>query len=292
MIKLGRIIEQYGAEGQYYDLGKDFANFRRTIDGADEEIKKRYEKSISAKLVGKRVKARASRGYKQYVKDYEFDVTKVTLDDYYDNFVVVAHDNTTPKAKEYFLKPGFKIQILGSATGQPSPQKGGRPEDSQPKQSVSPSQPKQAPDSAQHQPMALAPAGHTPSEEPVKEDNKGYGFHDMYSIDTIIEDIKSWLPDILIKPETSLRDFVKGVGSIKNLGRGTVITMFDLKIPKNMIKRGTSENHVRQLLATKANKVGSTIDTKYSIKRFEENETKDGWNIRILKTITDKSAYE
>ena len=83
-ISLKRILEQQGME-QFYDLGKDFSNFRRTIDGADEQIKQRFEQAINSKLNGKRIKARASRGYKQYVKDYEFDVVKVTIDDYYDN---------------------------------------------------------------------------------------------------------------------------------------------------------------------------------------------------------------
>ena len=78
--------------------------FRRTIDGTSEQIKHKFEQAIGEKLNGKRVRARASRGYKQYVKDYEFDIVKISLDDYYDNYVVVAHDNTTPKPKEYFLK--------------------------------------------------------------------------------------------------------------------------------------------------------------------------------------------
>ena len=160
MIKLSRIVESYGAQGQYYDLGKDFSAFRRMIDGADQQVKQQYEKAISDKLVGKRVRARASRGYKQFVKDYEFDVAKVTLDDYYDNFVVVAYDNTTPKPKEYSSQTGFKVQILGPSTGAPSPQKGGDPRFEKPVQpGPTTIQPKQYPTAAQFQPMALAPAG-------------------------------------------------------------------------------------------------------------------------------------
>src|ERR1035437_3143126 len=176
MISLLRVVESYGAEGQYYDLGKDFSAFRRMIDGADQQVRQQYEKQISTKLVGKRIRAWASRGYKQFVKNYEFDVTRITLDDYYDNFVVVAYDNTTPKPKEYFLKPGFKVQILGPSTGQPSPQKGGDPRFETPK-SVGPTtiQPKLNPNAAQSQPMALAPAGKTPSETAMDEDKQNQG---------------------------------------------------------------------------------------------------------------------
>ena len=291
MIKLTRIIEQYGTDGQYYDLGKDFANFSRTIDGADEQIKQKFEQSIGSKLVGKRIRARASRGYKQYIKDYEFDVVKVTLDDYYDNYVVVAYDNTTPKAKEYFLKPGFKIQVVGPATGQPSPQKGDKPGDMQPKVPAPTVPPKKEPDSAQHQQMALAPAGHTPTEEPVREqerEQRGTGFYDAYPIDAITQDIKVWLPNLLIKPETALRDFVKGLGWQRNLGRGTSVALYDLKVPSNTIKPNTGAEKVKAAI-TGAGKQGSAIDVKYDLVKIEPDEAKGIWNIRIKKTITDKS---
>mgnify|MGYP007002354048 FL=1 len=107
MLKLKKLIESYGAAGQYYDLGKDFANFRRMVDGATQQIRLQYEKIISSRLAGKRVRARSSRGYKQYVKDYEFDIVRISIDDYYGNYVVVAHDSTTPKPKEYFLRTEF-----------------------------------------------------------------------------------------------------------------------------------------------------------------------------------------
>jgi hypothetical protein len=283
-INLRRIVEQQGSEGQYYDLGRDFANFRRTIDGADEQVKQKFEQSIGSKLIGKRIRARASRGYKQYVKDYEFDVVKISLDDYYDNYVVVAHDNTTPKPKEYFLKPGFKIQILGAATGQPSPQKGDKPGDQKP-QSTPQSTPVQSP-SAQHQPMAPAPAGNTSSEQPIKE--TGNGYHDAYSTDEISRDIKPWLQSLLIKPELAMRDFIKGLGWMKNLGQGTTVAMFDLKLPSNSLNRRITAADVTNLLA-QASKSGSTVDTRYNLVKMEPNETKDEWQIRVKKTMTDKS---
>lgn len=287
MISLTRIVESYGAEGQYYDLGKDFAGFRRMIDGADQQIRQQYEKAIYDKLVGKRVRASASRGYKQYVKTYEFDVTKISIDDYYDNFVVVAYDSTTPKAKEYFLKPGFKVQILGPATGQPSPQKGNKPRDMQPRV-LSPVNQKQAPYSAQHQKMALAPAGGTPSETPVKESDVGTGMYDAYPIDQIGRDIKPWLPKILLKPENALRDFIKGLGWQRDLGRGTMVAMYDLRIPSEAVKPNISVDLVKQMI-TQQSKAGTPIQTRYDLVKMEPDEIKGEWNIRIKKTITDTS---
>lgn len=290
MITLKRIVEQTGYEGQYYDLGRDFSKFRRTIDGADEEVKKRFEQAIGSKLVGKRVRAQASRGYKQFVKQYEFDVVKINLDNYYDNYVVVAQDNTTPKPKEYFLKPGFKIEVLGPATGQPSPQKGGKPQEipGQEKVPPMPIQPKEDPNSAQHQPMAQAPAGNTPSEQPVREASGGY--FDAYSTDAIAEDIEQWLPSLLIKPETALRDFVKGLGWLKDLGRGTSVAMFDIKIPKEALNTELNADKMRQIFQL-IYKSESTIDTKYDLVKMDFDKQKDEWQIRIKKTMTDKT-YE
>lgn len=290
-MKLKRIVESYGAEGQFYDLGKDFASFRRMIDGADQQIRQQYEQQISKKLVGKRVRARASRGYKQYVKDYEFDVARISLDDYYDNFVIVAHDSTTPKPKEYFLKPGFKVQILGPATGQPSPQKGGKPDDLR-TQGNGPTQQPPAPN-AQHQKMALAPVGATaPSEqEPVKEDEQlhGAGYYDAYSIDSITQDVKDWIPQILEKPGTAIRDFIKGLGWQRDLGKGTVVAMFDLKIPANAVKKNVPVNTISKLVSN-ASKDGSSMRTNYQVVKMEPDDKKGFWLVRIKKTITDKSA--
>lgn len=292
MISLTRIVEQYGAEGQFYDIGQDFSAFRRMIDGADQQIRQQYEKQISAKLVGKRVRARASRGYKQFIKDYEFDVTRITLDDYYDNFVVVAYDSTTPKPKEYFLKPGFKIQILGPSTGQPSPQKGGDPRFEQPK-SLGPTtiRPKQNPTAAQSQPMALAPAGNTPPETRQMEETmkqQGEGFYDAYGIDAIAQDIKNWLPTLLLKPQTAMRDFIRGLGWMKDLGGGTVVAMFDLKIPGNVVKPNVNEKTIRDILAqVSANpKPGEKMGTRYELVKLEPDQQKGEWTLRIKKVIS------
>ena len=286
MISLLRVVESYGAEGQYYDIGRDFSAFRRMIDGADQQLKQQYEKVIAAKLVGKRVRARASRGYKQFVKDYEFDVTRITLDDYYDNFVVVAYDSTTPKPKEYFFKTGFKVQILGPATGQSSPQKGGDPRFEKPKQ-MGPTtiQPGQNPNAAQSQPMALVPAGGTPAEQPMDEDKIQDGLYDAYGVDDIAEDIKGWLPKLLVKPETSLRDFVKGLGWRKSIDKGTTVALFDLKIPSSMVKPNNNEKTIRDLLERESStpKPGEKKASRYELVKCEPDTKKGEWTVRIKK---------
>jgi molybdopterin converting factor small subunit len=291
-ILLKQILEQYGAEGQYYDLGKDFSNFHRYIEGADSQITQQFEQQIGSKLVGKRIRARASRGYKQYVKDYEFDVTKVTLEDYYDNYVVVAYDNTTPKPKEYFLKTGFKVQIIGPATGQPSPQKGGKPEE-KPTPSPTPVQPSKNPNVAQSQPMALAPPGQTPSEQPLDEegDSKGQKHYDAYSIDSIAQDVKSWLPKLLLKPNTAIRDFIKGLGWQAEFGHGINKAIFELKIPVNVLKPGVTQQTIQQILASISGKRGNT-ETIFTLKKMGLNDNKDEWGIQLLKTMRDTTYYE
>jgi hypothetical protein len=292
MISLLRIVESYGADGQYYDVGKDFSAFRRMIDGADQQVKQQYEKQISAKLIGKRVRARASRGYKQFVKDYEFDVTRVTLDDYYDNFVVVAYDSTTPKPKEYFLKTGFKVQILGPATGQPSPEKGGDPRFEKPKQGgPMPIQPTQNPTAAQYQPMALAPAGKTPSESALEEGaNTDEGFYDAYGVEEISEDTKGWLPEILLKPKTAIRDFVKGLGWKKNLDDRTTVALYDLKIPGSMVKPNINQDTIKKLIeqdGVKPKPGQKAGTTHYELVKCEPDTKKGEWTLRIKK-VTSK----
>ena len=290
MIKLSRVVESYGVEGQFYDIGKDFSSFSRMIDGADQQIKAQYEKAISAKLVGKRIRASASRGYKQYVKTYEFDVTKIGLDDYYDNFVVVAYDNTTPKPKEYFLKTGFKVQILGPATGQASPQKGGDPRFEKHQQAGPTTvQPSQNPTAAQSQPMAIAPAGKTPQETPMEEGTEN-GLYDAYGVDEIAEDLKAWLPEILLKP-TALREFVKGLGWKKEIDERTTVSMYDLRLPGSMVKPKVNETTLRKLLekAGMTPVVGEkkgTSQTKYELVKLEADKQRGEWNLRIKKVIS------
>ena len=277
MISLKRIVEQQDMQGQYYDLGKDFSNFRRTIDGADAQIKERFEQTIGQQLTGKRIRAQASRGYKQYVKTYEFDVARISLDDYYDNYVVVAQDNTTPKPKEYFLKAGYKIQILGPATGQPSPQKGGDPK------LQKPPTPKMNPDAAQSQPMM------PPQPTPIKEEGHDTDTYDAYSIDAIEQDVKKWIPNLLEKPETPVREFIKKLGWMKKLGKGKSVAMYQITLPSNVLKKPLSQQALRDILAGQS-KMGGTISTQFELKDITPSESNDMWTIWIKKTMTDTTS--
>lgn len=279
MISLLRIVEQQGMEGQYYDLGKDFALFRRSIDGSFEQIKTKFEQIIGSKLIGKRVRARASRGFKQYVKDYEFDVMKITLDDYYDNYVVVASDNTTPKPKEYFLKPGFKVTIIGPATGQPSPQKGGNPE----KDEVPMRQPQQTTNqqaSNNELPVKEYAINKTPeSPEPSKND-----VYDAYPIDDIELEVKPWISKLLAKP-ASIRDFIPRIGWMKTYESGKKVAMFDLKIPTTVLNQKINPVIINYILSNR-----SKGEASYELKGMDYDKKTDEWNIRIKKTIAGSNV--
>lgn len=283
MISLSRIVEQQGMEGQYYDLGKDFALFRRSVDGSFEQIKTKFEQIIGSKLVGKRVRARASRGFKQYVKDYEFDVTKITLDDYYDNYVVVASDNTTPKPKEYFLKPGFKVTILGQATGQPSPQKGGKPEqDEAPPAQPQPTVTQQTPNN--EPPVKEYAINNNPDETPEPPEPSSNDRYDAYPIDDIELEVKPWLSKMLAKP-VAIRDFIPKIGWMKTVGRGKKIAMFDLKIPARVLKQKINPVVMNYILSNR-----SKVGVSYELKGMNYDKKTDEWNIRIRKTIAGPSV--
>lgn len=284
MISLSRIVEQQGMEGQYYDLGKDFALFRRSVDGSFEQIKTKFEQIIGSKLVGKRVRARASRGFKQYVKDYEFDVTKITLDDYYDNYVVVASDNTTPKPKEYFLKPGFKVTILGQATGEPSPQKGGKPQQGDP--SIGQPQPTTAQQiSSNSEPQVKEYATSNKPEDSVESpESLNNDKYDAFPIDDIEMEVKPWLSKMLAKP-VAIRDFIPKIGWMKTVGSGKNIAMFDLKIPASVLKQKINPDIINHILSNRS-KVGAS----YELKGMNYDKKTDEWNIRIRKTIAGPSV--
>jgi len=67
-------------------------------------------RNLNSRVLNKKVSIQASKGYGQPVRDYEISVTSTSLDYFYDRYVVILRDEDD---KEYFLKPGFKITILG-----------------------------------------------------------------------------------------------------------------------------------------------------------------------------------
>lgn len=138
MITLKKLLENM-EQGLYYDWTKDFNSFKQTTDSATEWAKAKFQKALSAKVMGKSVVVRGSRGYKQPVKDYKIDqVTGVDINDYYDNWVVVLKNKS---GKEYFLNPGFKLQVVSGETS-PEPAAADAPQAPQPKPQTPVPQPK------------------------------------------------------------------------------------------------------------------------------------------------------
>ena len=250
MIKLKTLVEQIGSEGQFYDVGHDFAAFKSELDGTIEKLKQKFQTVINEKISGKRILAKASRGFKQYVKQYEFDVSKITIEDYYDTYVVIAHDMHTAKPKEYFLDTKSQIKIIGPATGQPSPQKG-----------VNPAQVKKQPT-------------HQVTEEEAPANNKQYA---AYSIDDIVEDIAPWLPLILKNSKTPMVDFVKKIGWTAQKEGGVIISVFEIRVPISSLKYAVpTAPHLEKYIFNK---------TKHTLRilSVETDKSKDECVIKIKK---------
>lgn len=109
MISLSHILEQVD-QGQFYDWTRDFDVFKNTLNATTEQAKSRFEKALASKIMNKSVVVRASRGYKQPVKDYTISrVTGVNINDFYDDWVVVLKNENN---KEHFLTAGYKIKVV------------------------------------------------------------------------------------------------------------------------------------------------------------------------------------
>ncbi len=265
MISLTRIIEQSGMEGQYYDLGRDFMNFRRAMENTSDAIAKKYEKIINSKIKGKRVRARSSRGYKQFEKDYEFDVNYVTIDDYYDNYVVVAHDTSGKKPKEYFLKPAIKIQIIGNAATNYDSL------DPQPEPLGTNTTPVPQPTSGNG---GLA-TPQAKSNDSIREDETVY---QAYPIRNIIDDITKWAKPLMKDSRLGVSEFVPRGGWTPTNTKGRDVMMYDLVMPKQLVKIKISEPVIQKLLSKVSNS-----NEKFELLNFEE--TRDGYRMRLKKTV-------
>lgn len=270
-MKLKRIVEQQEAASQYYDLGRDFSSFTRAMDTTTEEVKNRFEQAIASKLKGKKIRARASRGYKQFEKDYEINVASVSLDDYYDNYVVVVRGTN---GKEYFLKPGFKVQILGAAEAEkqePQPQQTQEPEPQ--KQPAQPPQPQQPPQQA-------APT--QPQQEPVKEtDGQAGGTEIMrkYPVESIEKDLQLWLPRLLMNRNANMKQYISQQGVSRTKGRRTVAS-YGITIPVDELP-GLSADQIKQELS-QTYKLGGDIENIYSLEKFD---VRNGKYVILIKKI-------
>jgi hypothetical protein len=224
-LSLKRLMEQSEIGGDFYNVGHEFSEFKHLMDSSTEQLKQKFQTAIGAKLNGKRILATASRGYHQPSKQFEFDVSNVIITDPYNKGeqVIIARDMHTSKPKEYFLDVKSQIKILGPATGQSSPQKGVNPAKKE--------QPKQIqPVAATNNPQAQ----HSPIKETEEAGTKKQ--HAAYSIDSIVEDISTWLPPLLKKQNTPMVDFVKKIGWTDERDGGVMVSVFEIRIPTIYLK--------------------------------------------------------
>lgn len=114
------VASQASPQGQEFNVGLDFTNFERTIAAFTENSKNAFQQKLMGIVGNKKVFLRGSKGYGQPIKDYTINVKSVSIDFYYERYVVVFKDEND---KEYFLEPGYKIKILGQAQIVPKTQK-------------------------------------------------------------------------------------------------------------------------------------------------------------------------
>ena len=219
-LSLKKLMEQSEIGGDFYNVGHDFSEFKHLMDSSAEQLKQKFQTAIGEKLNGKRILATASRGYHQPSKQFEFDVSNVIITDPYNKGeqVIIARDMHTSKPKEYFLDVKSQIKILGPATGQSSPQKGVNP--------------------AKKEPQPVATSNPQPQVAPIKETEETgtQKQHAAYSIESIVEDISTWLPPLLKKQNTPLLDFVKKIGWTDEKESGVMISVFQIQVPTIYLK--------------------------------------------------------
>lgn len=100
-----------------YDVLPDFTSFDQKLKNSTESLKVNLQKTIQNRILGKKIVVRASKGFKQPEADYTINVVGVNIDYYYDRYVIiiVGREENKQKIAKFFIKPGFKIKILGNA---------------------------------------------------------------------------------------------------------------------------------------------------------------------------------
>jgi len=100
-----------------YDIQPDFTAFDQKLKNSTESLKVNLQKTVQDKILSKKIVVRASKGFKQPEADYTINVTGVSIDYYYDRYVIIiiGREENKQKMAKFFVKPGFKIKILGNA---------------------------------------------------------------------------------------------------------------------------------------------------------------------------------
>jgi hypothetical protein len=112
------VVSPMGSQvnGQEYNVGLDFTTFEKTLASFTENSKNAFQNKLLNIVGNKKVFLRGSKGYGQPIKDYTINVKSVSIDFYYERYVVVFKDEND---KEYFLEPNYRIKILGNAQFMP-----------------------------------------------------------------------------------------------------------------------------------------------------------------------------
>lgn len=99
------------------NIQSDFSTFDQKLKSSTERIKSELQDNLNKKLAGKKVIVRSSKGYKQPESDYTVNVSNVDIDYYYDKYVIiiVGREENKQKTQRFFVKPGFKIKVLGKS---------------------------------------------------------------------------------------------------------------------------------------------------------------------------------
>ena len=121
--------QQGGEKGQedpnVYDAKFDLTDFETRVSQSTLQNKGTFQNKIMSKIGNKQVQLRASKGYGQPEKDYIVNVSGVSIDFYYEKYVIVVKGREQGKQKEseYFVKAPYQIKILGNAVVTPSAKK-------------------------------------------------------------------------------------------------------------------------------------------------------------------------
>jgi len=121
--------QQSGEQGQgdpnLYDVKPELTDFETRVSQSTLQNKSEFQNKILSKIGNKQVQLRASKGYGQPEKDYVVNVSGVSIDFYYEKYVIIVKGREQGKQKEseYFVKAPYQIKILGNAVVTPSARK-------------------------------------------------------------------------------------------------------------------------------------------------------------------------
>lgn len=121
--------QQGGEQGQQdpnlYDAKLDLSDFESKVSQSTLQNKSSFQNKILSKIGNKQVQLRASKGYGQPEKDYLVNVSGISIDFYYEKYVIIVKGREQGKQKEseYFIKAPYQIKIIGNAVVTPSVKK-------------------------------------------------------------------------------------------------------------------------------------------------------------------------